>query len=186
MRSIASVFAGFLLFAQAPKQNITPPGSGSTPTPALIDFQTSTSPVSMTGSPLTIYSTAGVTLAAGQCITISAAGTSSGVNATLAIYADAVLIHTVYTSGSMGIITHSSYCNNPGSLTVQTRFDIAPAFYNCGGDGTLVAATCGVTSSDGQISTPSTVNWATSHTLTLKATAASGTVSGAWWKITVG
>jgi hypothetical protein len=185
MNRVSIILTGFLL-AQTPMHNIMPSGGGSVPTPVLIDFQANTTPFSMTGSLVTIYSTAGVTLAAGQCITIAAAGTSSGVSATLAIYADAILIHTVYANGSMGILTHSSYCNNPGSLTVQTRFDISPPFYECSGDGSLTVATCAVVSSDGASSTPSSVNWGTGHTLTLKATAASGTVSGAWWKITNG
>jgi hypothetical protein len=157
-------------------------GGSSSGGSSLTDFQSTTSPVTMTGADLTIYTGANpVTLLAGQCLSFDVAVAGTAPAGTVKIFADSTLIHTIYSSGALGISEVFEYCNLPGSTTVQSRFTPGiNVFYGTGG----VLGDSGITSSDGAISTPASVTWgATTHTLSLTANAASGTVSGIWWKV---
>lgn len=149
---------------------------------SIVDLQGTGSAVTMTGAAATIFFKTGVVLAAGQCLEFSFATTSSGVSATLELYADATLIYQIFSpsgSSTQGQIVNSSYCNLIGSLTSQIRFDRIPLIYGSGGNlGTNLT-----TSSSGAVQVPASVDWSTTHTISLKATASSGTVTGAWWKI---
>jgi len=152
-----------------------------------VDFQTASSPQTMTGSDVVIYTGAApIGLAAGQCVNIQAAATATGAAAgstTMKLYADGTLIHTWYNGGSMGEEDWTVYCNNPGSTTVQTRYAPLLLQYTGGGNGTLTLGSF-AGSTDGTVSTPASVTWGTTtHTLYLKANAASGTVSGAFWRV---
>lgn len=159
-----------------------PGTSSSSVTSSVIDLQAATAAINMTGSAVTIYSTANVSLAAGQCLVFNFGNTATGAaagGATIQIFADATLIYTAFTGGTMAQISYTKYCNTTGSLTVQLRYDPVPLNYgNAGAFGSNYTI-----SSDGASSTPTSVNWTSTHTITLKATAASGTVTGAWWNI---
>lgn len=149
---------------------------------AYLDYQNETGPVTMNGSPQTVYTGAApITLPAGGCLTIDVAVTGTGAaaaNATIAVYADSTLIHTVFASGSLGIMESFHYCNTSGSTTQQRLFYPSPVYY--GSSGTLGYNAIGT--SDGLI--PAAVTWgSTTHTLSLMATATGGTVSGAWWMV---
>jgi hypothetical protein len=148
----------------------------------MTDFQSTTSPVTMTGADQIIYTGANpVTLLAGECLSFDVAVAGSASAGTVKIFADSTLIHTIYSSGALGISEVFEYCNLPGSTTVQSRFTPGiNVFYGTGG----ALGNSGIASSDGAISTPASVAWgATTHRLSLTANASSGTVSGMWWKV---
>ena len=159
-----------------------PTNNCATPGAAYLDYQNETGPVTMNGSPQTVYTGAApITLPAGGCLTIDVAVTGTGAaaaNATIAVYADSTLIHTVFASGSLGIMESFHYCNTSGSTTQQRLLYPSPVYY--GSSGTLGYNAIGT--SDGLI--PAAVTWgSTTHTLSLMATATGGTVSGAWWMV---
>lgn len=156
-------------------------GPGGSPQ---VDFQTATSAISMTGSDVTIYSTTGVTLAAGQCLRIDyASNTSSAGNTTMKVKVGSTVVATPFTGfGTVNVAWFSfHYCNNPGSTTAQTGDYVSgiPSFSTNASAATPTLFTPAV----GMYAIPTAVNWGSSQTISLTAVDASGTITGRIWRI---
>lgn len=142
-----------------------------------LDFLSATAAVTMTGSFVTVYSTTIPSLAASACLSITFSGTVTLSNAgDFKIFVDATQIAEPYNGASdiTGILRH---CNNHGVRNAQTTF-YSPSFLMYSG---------GIVNSNGlpnqSTSTLQSIDWTTSHTVTLQIKAASGTATGQYWMI---
>lgn len=128
----------------------------------------------MTGSDVTIYSFSTPALAAGSCMSLKYLGGLPS-SATMKVFVDATEIATPVTGDSSpGWNWEVEYCNNAGVQNAQTI-----TFTNGGYAGSISGGN-GWTDYFAQAANraPTAVDWSTSHTLTMKANAASGTFTG--------
>jgi hypothetical protein len=141
----------------------------------------------MTGSDVTIYTFSSVpALAAGGCYTFSAAmGPASTNTVTFKIFVDSTQVSTPFTSFSTGYVYvwQSYYCNNSGVQNAQT-LNTMYGWYSAY-PGSWSALGPGLSSQFGENphTTPTAVDWSTTHTITVKANAAGGTLQTNWFKI---
>lgn len=153
-------------------------------------FQGNTGTVAMTGSDVTIWTFSGVApLAAGTCYTFHGTIEASA-SATYKIIVDgSTTISTPLLNGGAGFggyyyIWSSKYCNNPGSQTVQTLTYPEPQFFTSLANYTLNGGVGPSTSwGESPQTTPTGINWATSHTITVTVNALTGTAIGAMFSI---
>lgn len=148
-------------------------------------FQGPLSAVTMNGSDVTLYSTTLPPLAAGGCYSLSYGIGAGLLNATIKVKIDGTTISTPYASASMTGANISMngvrYCNNPGTQSSQTLIYAGGALgflasYLPNSTWDYSQASGAGNPGEALISTPTPVNLAQSHTLSLIVNQASGTV----------
>jgi hypothetical protein len=156
-------------------------------------FLPSANAATMTGSDVPIYSTTLPPLAPGACYSV-AYGIGAGLSgATIKLNVDGATISTPFSAGTVGGVDVSvaglRYCNSPGSQTAQTLV------YELGAAGWLTFVTPnsgwdysggGGGIGDAPITSPTAVNWALPHTLTLTVNQPSGSVTPGYLRISGG
>jgi hypothetical protein len=144
-----------------------------------------TSNVSMSGTPATIYTFASVPaipagLGSGSCLSLNYliwGSTSQLTGVQFWVDTTQIFATSAGTGGtSAGLYTIARYCNNSGVQNVQT-LSIIDAGYT-------VSLSQGAKTSTAQYSayeiTPTAVDWSTSHTIVIKATGFSGNANGVY------
>lgn len=160
-----------------------PQGPGGTPQ---IDHQVTTSAMAMTGTSndITIYSTAGVTLAAGQCFNIEFGGvfTSTGAGTTVKVKVGTTVVGTLFTGFGAATVNSGrfTYCNNSGVQNAQTYYYGLTPYY---GAFTVGVGVTFYVSADGLNGIPTAVDWSTSKTVVLTANGTNGTTTGLFYRI---
>jgi hypothetical protein len=153
--------------------------------------QGKTSAISMTGSDVVIYTASSVpALSAGSCYEVKFdidAGTASSTQYTM--YVDSSIVGSTLGTGNAS--QHNNqvymYCNDAGVQTTQHFYLVygassymSDALYTAGG---ATGATPFVYTPGGSFAATNNINWATSHTVTIRANAASGTTTGYFFRI---
>lgn len=184
----------FAVLLSAPSLNYTTSTGGSCTWTAVggssgpfINSQGNTGAITMTGSDVTIWSVTGVSaLATGSCYQIdftildnTAGGFTHGY-----LKVDGTIVSDLLGgAGSAGFYQafHFSYCNNVGSQAAQTMVQGNSGYCgvssNCAG-----GSYTGSVTPIGILSTPTAVNWATTHTVSFTLAAASGNMTGLAWR----
>lgn len=146
------------------------------------NFQKATSPINQTGSDVTIYSVSAPALAADACYRIEfGLLVTPSAHTVIRVYVDSTLIATPYNdTGTLfswqGVLL---YCNNASVQNAQSVIYPIPGIYNYGPSSVWLN-----TNVDAMISTPTGVDWSTSHTITLKTLADNATTNtGQYWHI---
>ncbi len=136
-----------------------------------------TGSISETGSDVTVFTTSSLpAIATGACKTVYASVFVAQGGTALKVFVDSTLLATPIASsaGPEQEQFEFLYCNNASSQTVQTITYKANAV--CSGSlGSLCSWTPFVPS---YIAVPSSFNWASGHTISVKSNAGSGTVQG--------
>jgi hypothetical protein len=140
-----------------------------------------TATITETGSDVTVFSVASVpALAAGACYFIQYVVTPSTSESDETLKVDGTAVATVMSgTGVATFINSFSYCNTAGTQSSQQMMMIFAAYMQTGNSWSnnfngLVMPT-----------TPTSVNWATSHTISITSNATSGqTVVGRFFRIT--
>lgn len=149
------------------------------------DFQKTTSAISMTGSDVAVYTTTSApALAAGKCYRIEGNVVSSlAGGGTFKLKAGTTVIATLYASADH-VQFVVLYCNNPSVQNVQQTSYVMPIQYLPASGFGISGAGFVNSSTDSQVFAPTTVDWSTTHDLSLTVNAASGTATGGYWHIT--
>lgn len=159
----------------------TTPSGGSAP---YSSYTPATTAISMTGSNVNIYSIASVpALAADKCYLINV-GALTAVGATnLFIFVDSTQVAQPWSAAS-GAYTFTSflYCNNAATQAAQSAH-ILNEYYIVAASLPTNGAIATVGNNLATPITPTAVDWSSSHTISFKANAASGTVTGALFQI---
>ncbi len=128
--------------------------------------------VANTGSPVTVATCAVSSLATGQCLVIQNTTTMGvGGNGSLLVYVDAVLIATVHRGlGGYQASFNALHCNITAQSAQQTTYPQPLFIVNSGTFPTTPAAS----DLDSLGYTTQSIDWTTSHTLTIQTDGASG------------
>lgn len=140
---------------------------------AFASLQGSTGAIAENGTDVTIYTVTNVPpLASGACYRLFFGETDTTAGVTLKIFVDSVLVATPAVASAAALVQGNIlYCNQPGTQAAQGLIYTTPLF--SGGGPSLVSS-----NHDQVFNTPAAVDWSTSHTIYLKANAASGGVTG--------
>lgn len=145
------------------------------------DFQGTTSAITMTGSDVVIYTTTVPPLAAGKCYHVEYGFKNSGITSTVKFFLDSTSINQ-YTNGT-GSPAKGSFliCNKAGVQNAQSFVFLTPFFYN---NTLLIESNASGVDNYAIYESWATKDFTASGTIAMKATAASGTVTGLFWHIT--
>jgi hypothetical protein len=176
------LLAALLIAQSAPiGWSIPPPTNSGGGSSSYISSAGNTGTVAMTGSDVVIFTASSVpALASGGCYVMDVTVQKNSTGATATTYnlkVDGTTIQTLATTGSDTFEADHfgfHYCNNVGSQTAQSLVEYLGEYCTACAAGNNWNQTLNVNLP----TTPTGVNWATSHTVTITANQASGTVTG--------
>lgn len=138
-----------------------------------------TSSISETGSPVTVFSVPSVpALASGSCYFITSLTYATVAETNQKLVIDGTAVATILSgTGQAPFQNDFAYCNNAGSQTAQS---ITPTYTAYATGNSWISNYNGLAIP----TTPTAVNWATTHTVSITSTASSGSIVG--WAFRIG